>query len=386
MALKCLPNNLGEEKMNQKEFEDDFSKAYEEKTPDFDKNINIAMVGKVSAGKSSVLNAILGCDRSNPLAEVGATSGVTTKVTAYKLDEHVLIIDCPGLDDVRKENSDETKKFLASVDLGLFVVTGSADASQKANYDDLKSSSKKIIVILNKIDEWEELEESEYLAVVDQWKSVLATDKIFGTCTKGYDPKMRQGLPMDIRGIEEVKDEIFAFLKNEGKELLLARHLKNKEKYAISIIASALGLVSVEAFIPGSAAYITATQVVAITSLHYLYTGEVLGKSTALSLLPTFAGQTVGMSAFLWAKSLLPPTGVVDVVAAGIAFLITFAMLAAVKLVLENGDNLEQRDLLKKEFNNFKAAGEKTFKKISRADMNSTEAIINLLKRLLSPG
>ena len=370
--------------MNQKEFEDDFSKAYEEKTPDFDKHINIAMVGKVSAGKSSVLNAILGCDRSNPLAEVGARSGVTTKVTAYKLDEHVLIIDCPGLDDVRKENSDETKKFLASVDLGLFVVTGSADASQKANYDDLKSSAKKIIVILNKIDEWDELEESEKLAVLDQWKSVLDTDKIFGTCTKGYDPKMRQGLPMDIRGIEEVKDEIFAFLKNEGKELLLARHLKNKEKYAISIIASALGFVSVQAFIPGSAAYITATQAVAITSLHYLYTGKVLGKSTVLSLLPTFAGQTVGMTVFLWAKSLLPPTGVVDVAAAGIAFLITFAMLAAVKLVLENGNDLGQKDLLKKEFNNFMAAGE-AFKKTTRADMQSKAAIIDLVKRLLSP-
>lgn len=371
--------------MNQdnEDFDKLLNKVYEDKTPNFDEHINIAVVGKVSAGKSSLLNAIFGRERSDPLATVGAHSGVTIKVTAYKLDKHVLIMDCPGLDDVRKENSAETKEFLDSIDLGLFVVTGSADASQKANYDDLKRTAKKVIVVLNKIDEWDKLEESAYEAVVKQWKSVLGAEKVFGTCTQGYDPKMRKNTPMDIRGIEEVKGEIFDFLEREGKAILLARHLKNKERYAITIIVAALVAVAAEAFIPGSAAYITATQAVAITSLHYLYKGEVLSKSSALSLLPTFAGQSIGMTVFLWAKSFLPPTGVVDVAAAGIAVFITFAMLAAVKWVLENGYDLKQGDLLKDAFNHFKSVGNE-LKKISLGDLKNKENFVNLVTRLLS--
>lgn len=369
--------------MQQNDFEKYFNKAYEEKSPNYDEHINVAVVGKVSAGKSSLLNAIMERGRSDPLAKVGAHSGVTTKVTAYKLDKHVLIIDCPGLDDVRAENSEETKEFLDSIDLGLFVVTGSADASQKSNYDDLKINCKKVMVILNKIDEWDDLEESAYESVVHQWKQILGTNRVYGTCTKGYDPKMRQNAPMDIRGVDEVKADIFDFLETEGKAILLARHLKNKEKYAIGIIATALVAVVGQAFIPGSAAYITATQVVAITSLHYLYSGQILSKMSALALLPQFAGQTIGMTAFLWAKSFLPPTLVLDLAAAGIASVVTFAMLATVKWILENGYSLEQTDILTQVFNEFKSKGSE-LKNMSLDDLKNKQNIYEFIKRLLA--
>jgi small GTP-binding protein len=371
--------------MEEKDFDKYFKEAFEAKNPSFDEHINVAVVGKVSAGKSSLLNAIFGRERSDPLAQVGAHSGVTTKVTAYKLDKHVLIMDCPGLDDVREKNSEETKNFLSSIDLGIFVITGSADGTQKCNYDDLKRNCKKVIVVLNKIDEWDDLEESAFESVVKQWKEVLGAHSIFPTCTKGYDPKMRKSAPMDIRGVEELREEIFRFLEKEGKALLLARHLKSKEKFAIGIIAAAVAAVAGEAFIPGSAAYITATQVVAITSLNYLYTGEVLSKSSALSLLPTFAGQSVGMTLFLWAKSFLPPTGIVDLAAAGIAVIITFAMLAAVKWVLESGYNLDRKDLLVKAFEIFKSSGQE-LKNVSLSDFKNQAAVIRLITRLLSAG
>lgn len=368
---------------SEKDFEKIFDKAYKTRSPNFDEHVNVALVGKVSAGKSSLLNAILGCARENPIAEVGASSGVTTKVTAYKLDKQVLIVDCPGLDDVREENSAETKYFLSSIDLGLFVVTGSADASQKANFDDLKRHSKKTIVILNKIDEWDDLEESAYDEVVKQWKAVLGVDKVFGTCTKGFNPKMRQSAPMDIRGIDEVKEEIFGFLQKEGKDILLARHLKSKAGYAIGIIGTAIVAVAGEAFIPGSAAYITATQVAAITSLNYLYSGEILNKSSALALLPTFAGESLGTTVFLWAKSFLPPTLILDIAAAGVAVVITFAMLAAVKWMLENGHSLDEKDILKKIFANFKGIGEE-LKNINIDDLKNKKNLLALLGRLLA--
>jgi len=366
-----------------KEFDNGFDEAYEKLNPDFTSHVNIALVGKVSAGKSSLLNAIMECNRDNAIAKVGAHSGVTTQVTAYELDDKVLIIDCPGLDDVRAENSAVTKTFLSSIDLGIFVVTGSADASQRTNFDDLKNNCKKTIVVLNKIDEWDDLEETAYEKVVSQWKDVLCVDQIFGTCTKGFDPQSRKSAPMDLRGVGELRDAIFDFLKSEKKAILLARHLKSKENYAIGIIATAVIAVAGQAFIPGSAAYITATQVVAITSLHYLYKGEILSKSSALSLLPTFAGQSLGTTAFLWAKSFLPPTGVLDIAAAGIAMVITFAMLAAVKWMFENEHSLDDKVALKNAFNQFKEIG-KGLKDISLDDFKDKKSIVALLARLLT--
>lgn len=369
--------------ISEENFNETLNKAYEEKVPNFSAHVNIALVGKVSSGKSSLLNAILGCTRENIVAPVGATSGVTTEVKHHKFDENVLIIDCPGLDDVKKENSKETKDFLATIDLGIFVVTGSADASQKENFDELKKSSGKTIVVLNKIDEWDDLEVSAYEAVVDQWKGALGVDKVFGVNAKGYDPMMRKDAPMDIRGVDDVRNEIFDYLKTQKKDVLLAKHLKSKEQYALGIIGAAIVAVSAEAFIPGSAAYITATQVVAISSLTYLYTGKVLSKSSALAMLPRFAAKSAGTTAFLWAKSFLPPTGVVDAVAAVIAATITFAMLAAVKWMHENGHSLEENGLLAEAFSKYRKVGDE-LKEISLDDLKSKGRVVAMLGRILS--
>jgi len=361
----------------------EFDEIYEERQPKFNESINIAIVGKVSTGKSSLINAILLRDRTNPVAEVGAKSGVTTDIKAFKLDENVLIIDSPGLDDIRKENSKETENFLKNVDLGIMVVSGSADFSQKRNFDDLRKHSNKVLVVLNKVDEWDGLDESALLDVTEQWKSELGVDHVYATCTKGFDPRMKKDAPMDLRGIESLNEDIWGYLQKEGKDLLLARHLGDKRKYAAGIIAGALSAVAVEAFIPGSAVYITATQAVAITSLNYLYTGERLNKSSALTLLPTFAGESLGGSIFLWAKSFLPPTVVVDVAAAGIAMVITFAMLAAVTYILSSGFEIEQKEMLKEKFNEYQKSSAGDFKEKIIKTVKEGGSIKDIIYRFL---
>lgn len=373
--------------MNDKEKKEDFDKffneAFEEQEPKFVEHVNIALVGKVSAGKSSLLNALLGYTREDSIATVGARSGVTTRITPYKLDDKVLIVDCPGLDDVREENSDITKDFLGSIDLGIFVVTGSIDSSQKENFNDLKNNSKKTLVILNKIDDFDKYETSALDDVINQWKTTLHVDKIFPTCTIGFDPMIKASSPMDIRGIDDVREEIFGFLKKNGKDILLARFIKDKNSYALSIIVSALLAVATESFIPGSAAYITATQVTAIMALYYLYTGKVISKSHVLGLIPTFVGRSLGMNTFLWVKSILPPTGILDIAAAGIALMITFAMLAAVKSMLESGYSLDETDVLKSKFDIFKNSG-KELSKISIKDITDSEKLKSILFGIMS--
>jgi hypothetical protein len=45
---------------------------------------------------------------------------------------------------------------------------------------------------------------------------------------------------MDIRGVFPLRSHIEAFLEKKGKDLLLARHMAEKQSYAVKIIAVAL--------------------------------------------------------------------------------------------------------------------------------------------------
>ena len=130
--VKATPDDWDESS-----FFENVEAQFEEKAQDFSKTLNIAVIGKVSSGKSSLINALLKLSRKQAVARVGAEDGVTTKLKILKLDERVRLIDSPGLDDVRAENSEITREFLKHIDVGILVVTGASDASQKRYLDDL---------------------------------------------------------------------------------------------------------------------------------------------------------------------------------------------------------------------------------------------------------
>lgn len=372
------------EGFSEESFFDRVEAQFVKKVPDLSQTLNIAVIGKVSAGKSSLINALLKLSRRQALeiAKVGATSGITTDLMILKLDEKVHLIDSPGLDDVRAENSELTRRFLKHIDVGIFVVTGSSDSSQKKNLDDLRQHCDAIFVVLNKIDEWDDLDPSVLEDITQQWKNDLGIDRIYPTCAKGYDPKSR--LPtMDIRGVSQLRNDIGNFLEKKGKDLLLARHMAQKQSHAVKIIAVALTAVAGEAFIPGSAVYITATQGAAIASLSYLYTGQILSAESTLSILPKFIAETAGSNLFLFVKSFLPPTGVVDVAAAGVAVVITLALLATVNYLLSNGEELEQEELLRSKFRTYHQQAKDTLKELALTDVRDLPSWTKLVNKFL---
>ncbi len=372
------------EGFNEEGFFERVEAQFVKKVPNLSQTLNIAVIGKVSAGKSSFINALLKLSRRQALeiAKVGATSGVTTDLTILKLDEKVHLVDSPGLDDVRAENSELTKKFLKHIDIGIFVVTGSSDSSQKKNLDDLRQHCDSIFVVLNKMDAWDDLDPSVLEDIIQQWKTDLGVKKIYPTCVKGYDPKSR--LPtMDIRGVSKLRSDIEDFLEKKGKDLLLARHMAQKQSHAVKIIAVALAAVAVEAFSPGSAVYITATQGAAIASLTYLYTGEILSAESTLSILPNFIAETAGSNLFLFVKSFLPPTGVVDVAAAGVAVVITLALLATVNYLLSNGEELEQEELLRSKFRKYHQQAKDTLKELAITDVQDLPSWTKIVNKFL---
>lgn len=322
----------------------------------FGKTVKIAVIGRVSTGKSSLINALFNVKKGeNKKVQVGAVSGVTTKIKEIKWSDNVTVIDSPGLGDVVRENSQETRNILSNIDVGILVVAGSVDDSQKAHYDELKQYAHKVFVVMNKIDEYDKKPKA-LESVVAQWHSSLGLandEKIFLTCTDGYDPDYDPEAEMDIRGVDELREKVLSYLKEHGKDLLLAREMMTKSQLVKREMYWVLGAVGASAFIPGSALYITGIQAGAIMRIHYIYTNEILSKKSAIAAIPLFVSQSIGSNLFLWAKSVLPPTGVLDVAAAGVAVSVTFAMLSTVNWVYENGYNLDDKSELQDQFGKF---------------------------------
>lgn len=363
-------------------FFDEATFAYDEDISHLKGTLNIAVIGKVSSGKSSLINALLMRSRLNPIAEVGVEAGVTTNLKIIKLDENVRLIDSPGIDDIKSENSDVTREFLANIDVGILVLTGAANESQKSVFDDLRRRCSKIFVVLNKIDIYDNYIDDALIKVVDQWQSCLGSDKIYQVCTFGYDPDLPPSIELKLRGIDVLRRDIEDFLESKQKKLLLARHMSEKRNYAKGIIVTAMAAVGIQAALPGRAAFITATQLAAIASLHFLYKGSVLSKSSAWAVLPVFAGQAIATNVFLFFTSFIPPTGVIEVAAAVTAISITSSMLLAVNYALLNGYDLEDTHILKDKFKEYKDIISQIAKIRSIGDLkrfNPEEIVKNLM-------
>lgn len=355
--------------------------------------IHIAVIGKVSCGKSSFLNAFFNKKKGESLPfEVGATSGITTNAKTIKINDDIIVSDLPGLNDNNQQNSQVTIHALKDVDIGILIVTGSSDTSQKANYDLLKKHCKLVYVVLNKVDEYQRKPKS-LLDVTAQWHRDLGlspNEKIWHTCCEGYDPN-DEGEDLNLQGISELRDDILqtAFTQHGLKEkaLKLTKELEGKSVAAKkAVIMGVIGAVTA-AFIPGpSAAYITATQIGAILSIHFAYTDKMMTKATAGALVAFFAGQAAVSTVFLWAISIFPVKGGIGEVAAGItAFTITLPMLTSINWMYKTSGSLDNKDELKSKFNEIKAELEKISltNLILEAIKGNTEPLKKLIEKFL---
>ncbi len=385
------------------EKEDKLNKKLDEMFGELSKKVNatlnVLVIGKVSSGKSSFLNAFFDAEKDKPKFKVGAKSGETTKVQITKIGKNIKVIDTPGLEDINKSNSLETKNFIEEegVDIGILVLSGSADASQKEQYEYLKQHAEKVFIVLNKADTFSE---ENLNIVLQQWKEQLGLspdEKIYPVVSRGYDPKDKEvfrgqeyeievdefGRPKLVKGIEEVRNDILNFLEKNGKDLILIKELKDKRKKAIATITTACVSAAGAAFVPGSALYIGVIQATAIATLSYIYTGEMINKSQAVSMVGVFVAENVGTSLFLIVKSFLPPTGVLDIAAATIALTITAAMLTAVSKLYSMGYTLDDKEELLTIFENLKKTIKGEMKNADKKDLTNPELYKKIIANIL---
>jgi GTP-binding protein Era len=128
-------------------------------------HIHLAAFGRVSTGKSSLLNALIGEDRFTVSPLHGETQ--RSSMQAWREEEAggVYLIDTPGLDEAGGEEREQLAKDVAGrADLVLFVVDGDITETELDSLRTLLTRGRPVIIVLNKRDLFTADEQAQLMA------------------------------------------------------------------------------------------------------------------------------------------------------------------------------------------------------------------------------
>ncbi len=128
-------------------------------------HIHLAAFGRVSTGKSSLLNALIGEERFTVSPLHGETKH--SSMQAWREEEvgGVYLIDTPGLDEAGGEEREAMAREVAGrSDLVLFVVDGDITETELESLRTLLGRGRPVIVVLNKRDLFTSDEQAQLLA------------------------------------------------------------------------------------------------------------------------------------------------------------------------------------------------------------------------------
>lgn len=188
--------------------------------------INTVIVGKPNAGKSSLLNLLVGEER----AIVTSVAGTTRDVLEESIRLHGVglnIIDTAGIrstdDEVEKIGVEKARKYAGDADLIVYVVDASCPLDE--NDDEIMTliADKKVIVLLNKTDLEQVVNEDEIYSKMTQ-VSVIKTSTKENTGIDEFEHTVKQ---LFFGGEIAINDEIY--ITNQRHKQALAEAYESME-------------------------------------------------------------------------------------------------------------------------------------------------------------
>jgi len=193
-------------------------------------HIHIAVFGRVSVGKSALLNALLGEAHfsTSPL------HGETTRAAHARWREYdaggVFLIDTPGINEVAGEEREQLAHDVATrCDLVLFVVDGDITDSELKALRQVKGAAQRLVLVLNKIDRYTQADRELLLQTLRERTEGLIQPRDVLTAAaqpaerivilvdaEGNETETRRRPPPDVTALRE---RIWDILKAEGKTM-----------------------------------------------------------------------------------------------------------------------------------------------------------------------
>lgn len=193
-------------------------------------HLHLAAFGRVSTGKSSLLNALIGEDRF----AVSPLHGATKHSSMQQWDEveagGVYLIDTPGLDEAGGEDREALAKEVAGrSDLVIFVVDSDMTETELESLKTLLGRGRPVIVVLNKSDLFTADEQAQLLnSLRARARGIVDPDHILSVAAQ---PRPQLVVEVDADGnestierprepdVETLRLRLWDILDAEGKTL-----------------------------------------------------------------------------------------------------------------------------------------------------------------------
>ena len=193
-------------------------------------HIHIAVLGRVSVGKSSVLNALIGEHRFS----TSALHGETTQNTMAHWDEQesgsLFLIDTPGINEIDGEARERMAREVSQrSDLVLFVIDGDMTDVEYNALQGLAREHRPLLLVLNKCDRYSATQREELrTSLLARLQQIILPGNMVEVSA---DPAPRIVIEVDADGREieserpapadvtALKDRVWEILEAEGKTL-----------------------------------------------------------------------------------------------------------------------------------------------------------------------
>ena len=192
--------------------------------------IHIAVLGEVSVGKSSLLNALLGEARFATSALHGETREAAEARWQEARSGQVCLLDTPGINEVGGEARERLAREVAErADLVLFVVDGDLNATEQAALEDALAPGRPVLLVLNKADRYTEQERARLLErLVERTQGKLPPEQVVAAsadpaprtrvvrAADGTEREERSVVPPDV---EQLRERLWQIMEREGDTL-----------------------------------------------------------------------------------------------------------------------------------------------------------------------
>ncbi len=233
LARESLQELLGDPRVPE-EVRDSLNEDYRQVRSMLDKlehgHIHIAVFGRVSVGKSALVNALLGeaLFATSPLH--GETRSVQQGRWHEFRDGNVYLIDTPGINEVDGEERERLAHEVAGrADLVLFVVDGDLTRAELEALQTLAALQRPLLLVLNKMDRYTADERDQLVDTLrDRTAGLLQAENLVSTAAnpapqwvvrvdeEGQETEFQRQPAADV---SELKARLWQILEQEGKTL-----------------------------------------------------------------------------------------------------------------------------------------------------------------------
>jgi len=338
--------------------------------------IYITTIGRVSVGKSSLLNALLGHKHFTTSPLHGETKSIAMETWPTFNADSVQLIDTPGINEVEGEDREKLAYDAATrSDVVLFVVDGDFTYIEKQALRLIAQHQRPVIIVFNKSDRYPPAEQTQIKqSLQTHIQDFIDPRNIIMACSKTREQKT---ILLDDKGVEKkgiriiepdiyaLKERLTAILNAEGHTLaalnaslfagvltdqVCEKILDTRQDHADKIVknysltkgsAVAVNPVPITDLI--AAALLDGTMVIHLSRVY----GLALNKSEARALVKAIGSQMLALIGTVWAVNIassmlkISSAGASTVVTAvgqgAIAYYCTFVVGQAAKVYLIQG-------------------------------------------------